>query len=310
MSWRPGEVWLDTDTLWSRAGDAAAAAVGRDLAWLPDFGPPHGLAASRDRRAAWKQRRRAKRARATAVALSPALLVSLASLRGDRDPLSRLLTDDPPSLTYTFGSGVHTAPPVARDRVEVTRPTSQPVERTADAAPEIAWHRATSVGLPHSGSLIDGTQLPVRGPDWVTWNPVTDSAPNLANRLYGHERTIRAVVSVARAYRAAHPQAPRLVVGDISRNGGGPMTDEHVSHQNGLDVDIYLPRVDGALRAPRSPGQIDRRLAQDLVDRFLAAGAATIFVGYSSGLHGTGGKVVPYAGHEYHLHVRFPRPAG
>jgi murein endopeptidase len=26
--------------------------------------------------------------------------------------------------------------------------------------------------------------------------------------------------------------------------------DEHVSHQNGLDVDVYYPRLDGALRAP------------------------------------------------------------
>ena len=64
------------------------------------------------------------------------------------------------------------------------------------------------------------------------------------------------------------------------------MTDEHVSHQNGLDVDVYYPRLDRTLRAPTAPDQIDLRLAQDLLDRFVAAGAQMVFVGYSTGLHG------------------------
>ena len=109
------------------------------------------------------------------------------------------------------------------------------------------------------------------------------------------------------AYRAAHPDAPRVVVGDISFRDGGPM-DEHVSHQNGLDVDVYYPRLDRHLSAPIATSQIDRRLAQDLLDRFVAAGAQTVFVGYSTGLHGPSGVVVPYPNHENHMHVRFPPP--
>jgi murein endopeptidase len=97
------------------------------------------------------------------------------------------------------------------------------------------------------------------------------------------------------------------VIGDISREHGGPM-DEHASHQNGLDVDVYFPRRDGTLRAPTSQSQINHRLAQDLLDRFLAAGAQTIFVGYSTGLRGPTGVVVPWPGHDYHMHVRFPPP--
>jgi murein endopeptidase len=178
----------------------------------------------------------------------------------------------------------------------------------AVAFPPVEWHHATSVGLPYAGSLLDGTQLPVDGPDWVTWDPVTDSVPNAPNRLYGNEHTIRAIVSVTDEYRAANPEAPRVVIGDISREGGGPMYDEHVSHQNGLDVDVYLPRRDGTLRAPVAPDQIDHRLAQDLVDRFVAAGAQMIFVGDSTGLHGPAGVVIPYANHENHMHVRFPPP--
>ncbi len=178
--------------------------------------------------------------------------------------------------------------------------------RTRELA-TIRWRRATSAGLPYAGHLVDGTQLPVEGVDWVTWNPVTDSTPNLPNRLYGNERTIRTIVSVIAAYRTAHPHAPRVVVGDISRLGGGRM-DEHVSHQNGLDVDVYYPRRDGHLSAPIATSQIDHRLAQDLLDRFVAAGAQMIFVGYSTGLRGPSGVVVPYPNHENHMHVRFPHP--
>src|SRR4029078_8960516 len=97
------------------------------------------------------------------------------------------------------------------------------------------------------------------GPDWVTWDPVTDSTPNAPKRLYGTEHTIRTIVRAAAAYRAAQPDAPRLVIGDISREGGGPMTDEHVSHQNGLDVDIYFPRLDHRLPRPAGARPRNRR---------------------------------------------------
>ena len=173
-------------------------------------------------------------------------------------------------------------------------------------APEIDWRNATSHGLWFGGSLVDGTQLPVEGPDWVTWNPNTDSVPNLPRRLYGNERTIRAVIAVLEEYRAANPKAPRVVVGDISFEHGGPM-DAHVSHQNGLDVDIYYPRLDRGLRAPKLPSAIDRRLSQDLLDRFIAAGAHMVFVGYATGLRGPSEIVIPYPNHENHMHVRFPR---
>ena len=71
---------------------------------------------------------------------------------------------------------------------------------------------------------------------------------------------------------------------------------------------IAFPRRDRTLRAPTSHDQIDFRLAQDLLDRFLAAGAQTIFVGASTGLHGPGGVVQPWPGHDYHMHVRLPPP--
>ena len=43
---------------------------------------------------------------------------------------------------------------------------------------------------------------------------------------------------------------------------------------------------------------------------YVAAGAQMIFVPPSGILHGPAGVVMPYPGHEYHMHVRFPPPRG
>jgi len=204
MGWRRGELWLDTDILWLGEGSGAPA-----VAFTPPLGlgpePPPGLAASR-------RRRDARRARSKALALSPAVMLALATARsGDHE--TSIVAEDPPSLTFRLGTGAAEAADIPRAiaehyRVTVAReslPTSEPhgpdrsVARV-NAFPKIEWHHAISVGLPYSGSLIDGTQLPLEGSSWVTWNPVTDSAPNAPNRLYGNQRTIRAVVMVTEAY--------------------------------------------------------------------------------------------------------------
>jgi len=329
MSWRHGEVWLDTELLWFReraSGYTVALAAnapsffGLGHRGVAAIGVPNGLAESRRRRAELRRRRSSRRTRAAALAIGPAVALSLAAPKlGGASRASDALWEDPPSLTFRPGAA-------GPDPVEprVPSPTSgraggassapdpkasRDQQAGATPLPTIHWHRATSHGLPYAGSLTAGTQLPVEGADWVTWNPIEDSVPNLPHRLYGNEHTIRAIVSVVAAYRAANPDAPRVVVGDISFRGGGPM-EQHRSHQNGLDVDVYYPRLDRWLRAPRTTDQVDRGLAQDLLDRFVAAGAEKVFVGYSTGLHGPIGVVVPYPNHENHMHVRFPRPRG
>jgi len=104
-----------------------------------------------------------------------------------------------------------------------------------------------------------------------------------------------------------------MAVGDLSRPHGGDFGRRfgpigHASHQNGLDADVYYPRADGRERAPRDATQIDRRLSQELVDRFLAKGADVIFVGPNTGLTGPPERVQPLANHDNHLHVRLPAP--
>lgn len=321
MGWRRDELWFDTDVVWFReqprksfaALALAVPAFATSGLELPRSAPiATGLEGSRQRRLAARRRRLATRTvPAVALVLGSVTMLPIYALRhGSGGQDAGPLQEDPPSLTFRLdlGSlGIPEAPFLRRGATSRT-----PVERKLARAAEfgkVEWHRATSVGLPYSGRLVDGTQLPVEGPDWVTWNPITDSVPNLPHRLYGSERTIRTILSVIGAYRAARADVPRVVVGDISFRGGGRM-DEHVSHQNGLDVDVYYPRLDRHLSAPIATSQIDRDLAQDLLDRFVAAGAQTVFVGYSTGLRGPSGVVVPYANHENHMHLRFPPPAG
>jgi murein endopeptidase len=186
----------------------------------------------------------------------------------------------------------------------IPAPAVTTTETVAEAPfPTIRWRESRALGVPHIGTLVDGVRLPQEGPDWVTWDPVRDRVPNRAVRLYGTDELVRMALDVIAAYRLAHPNASRVVVGDLSRRGGGEI-DEHASHENGLDLDVYYPRTDGRELPPASVGQVDVRLAQDLLDRFVAAGASVVFVGYSVSLHGQAGVVVPYANHDNHMHVR------
>jgi hypothetical protein len=167
-----------------------------------------------------------------------------------------------------------------------------------------------AVGLPFAGRLVRGVALPREGEHFFTWNPVHRRSPNPGWRRFGTDRLVGTVLRIVAAHRRAHPRAPRVGVGDLSRPHGGDFGPQfggigHASHQNGLDVDVYYPRLDRRERAPVHPGQIDRRLAQDLVDRFVRAGAAKVFVGPNTGLRGPPNVVaVLPIHHDNHMHVR------
>jgi murein endopeptidase len=202
-----------------------------------------------------------------------------------------------------------TWPAPERPRTEVVRPEPSPPERPS--GPTIRWRRSVALGQPGAGRLVRGVQLPARGPLFRTWDPVLRRSPNRPWRRWGTDRLLRMVLRVARSYRAAHPEALPMLVGDLSRPRGGDFGPQfgyigHATHQNGLDVDVYYPRKDRRRKAPRHAGDIDRRLSQDLVDRFVRAGAEVIYVGPATGLTGPPGKVQAIANHDNHLHVRIP----
>lgn len=198
----------------------------------------------------------------------------------------------------------------------VPRPSpgkAEPPRRSEHAGidTEIRWRRSKALGKPWSGRLVKGVKLPPEGRLFFTWDPVRNASPNRAYRRFATGRLIRIALDVLRSHAADHPDAPRVGIGDLSRRHGGDFGERfgglgHSSHQNGLDVDVYYPRRDGREREPRRPAQIDRSLAQDLVDRFVDAGARFVFVGPNTKLTGPPHIVQVLANHDNHLHVRIP----
>ncbi|MDQ5822434.1 MAG: penicillin-insensitive murein endopeptidase [Actinomycetota bacterium] len=171
--------------------------------------------------------------------------------------------------------------------------------------PRPRWRRSVALGGPAAGGrLVDGVLFPAFGERFFTWDPLLHRSPDRPWRRWGTARLVRTVLSVVQD--AGRDHYLRIGVGDLSRRGGGPFGPRHASHQNGLDADVYYPRRDRLERPPDRVGQIDRRLSQVLVDRFVRAGAAKIFVGPNTGLRGPSGIVQPLRGHDNHLHVRLP----
>ena len=191
----------------------------------------------------------------------------------------------------------------------LARPSQEPIPPPEHAPPEIAYRHSVPVGVWWNGALRRGVQMPAEGPDWFTWDPVHKRIPNRPWRRWGTDRLVRTLLGVIEQYRLENALAPRVGIGDLSRTHGGEFGARfgglgHASHQNGLDADIYYPRMDGLQRRPYKPSQVDVDLAQDLVDRFVAAGARVVYVGPELDLKGPRKVVVPLVHHDDHLHVR------
>ena len=175
--------------------------------------------------------------------------------------------------------------------------------------PPIAWRHSRALGKPWAGRLVDGVQLPDEGRDFWTYDWGLRASPNRPWRRWGTDRLVRTLRDVLDDYRAAHPEAPRVGIADLSREHGGRFGKNfgglgHTSHQNGLDVDILYPRIDGAERRAWSPRLVDEWLAQELLDRFVAAGAIAVYTGPRLHLRGPRKVVVKLAHHDDHMHVR------
>ena len=183
-----------------------------------------------------------------------------------------------------------------------------------------------SVGRYAAGCVIGAAQLPADGPGY--------QAIMLGrNRHYGHPVLVRFVETLGG--RAEDLGLGLLPVGDLSQPRGGPMLDQHASHQVGLDVDIYfrldLPRLPHEARENIAlPSLVDHE-RRALDERFSEAhfellriaasepDVARIFVspfikqamcerpwedrGFLRTLR-------PWYGHDDHMHVRLACPRG
>ena len=181
-------------------------------------------------------------------------------------------------------------------------------------SPALRMLDSVSLGLPYRGRLVRGVRLPARGLHFTTWDPQLRRSPSRWWRRYGNDYLVRMVLRVARRHATAEAvPPPPMLVGDLSRPRGGAFGRRfgalgHSSHQNGLDVDVYYPRRDGRNAPPRTVRQVDLRLAQRLVDLFVAAGAKRVLVGPNVPLTGPRGVVKPWPNHDNHLHVRIENP--
>ncbi|PID36334.1 MAG: penicillin-insensitive murein endopeptidase [Rhodobacterales bacterium] len=178
------------------------------------------------------------------------------------------------------------------------------------------------------GCLAGAEELPETGPTW--------QAMRLSrNRNWGHPALISFVKRLS-AKAATLPGWAGLYVGDMSQPRGGPMLTGHVSHQIGLDADIWMlpPKRLNLTEAEReSLSSISTRRARGAytgenwtpahmavlkaaasdpaVARILVFPGAKVWMceratGDRSWLR----KIRPWHGHHYHFHVRLACPAG
>jgi murein endopeptidase len=199
--------------------------------------------------------------------------------------------------------GEHATAPVTAAAIDPSPSVPQPVPVPVPPQPSRA------IGLPYKGRLVHGVQLPAEGADFFTWDPILKQMPNRDWRRWATDRLLAVLARVLSEYRLAHPGVARIGIGDLSRPHGGNFGPRfgapgHASHQNGLDADVYYPRLDGLERRARSPVMVDRPLSQDLVDRFVEAGAQFVFVGPHVRLRGPRKIVQALRLHDDHMHVR------
>ena len=213
------------------------------------------------------------------------------------------------ALVGAHGAGhAATLPPIIAHG-EPAHPEPQVAVGPLVAVPRFPSRPSLALGTPNHGRLVRGVMLPEAGRDYVSFDPVRRRVPDRAWRRWATDRLIRTLLRVLRAFRAAHPEAPRILIGDLSRPHGGDFSARfgglgHSSHQNGLDADVYYPRRDGLLRKALRPAQVDRPLAAELLRRFVRAGARYVFVGPHTGLRGPRRIVQPLVHHDDHMHVR------
>ena len=246
----PCEVWFDIEVLWFNEKPRPALA----------FAGPVPAAAGRSRsRTALSHRgydgRRSGTSGVPAARGAAALVVGSTAVI----PLAvhRYGRGCQRGTTTHRGSAEPELPPRPRGKPHRERlPPSPPAQKPRGLArsdAEIDWRAGISRGLPFGGSLVDGTQLPGRGAELGHVEPGHGQRPERA------EAPVRQRAHDPRGRRGDR-RVPRREPGGAARRrrrhqprGRRADADEHVSHQNGLDVDIYYPRLDRALRAPVAP---------------------------------------------------------
>jgi len=103
-----------------------------------------------------------------------------------------------------------------------------------------------TVGVPNRGVLTDSQELPVRGPGFVRFRP-------MSSHYFGSPRLVRALQNAAQDVRRLAPGGAPLSIGDLSAKTGGRIPG-HDSHRSGRDVDLLFLVTTPAGASVQSPG--------------------------------------------------------
>jgi len=118
---------------------------------------------------------------------------------------------------------------------------------------------SVSYGIPSRGYLIDGMKLPDKGDGFTTREVWAERG----NR-YGTNELVDMLKAVAKRMRTVEKvKDVRLVIADLSSNGGGAAHLFHRSHQSGRDVDVlyYMRDIEGRPFEADAMRAFDRNLA-------------------------------------------------
>jgi len=190
--------------------------------------------------------------------------------------------------------------------------------------------KAIAIGYYPRGCLAGGVPLAVTGP---TWQVMRLSR----NRNWGHPSLVKFLEKFApRAAKATGWNG--ILVGDLAQPRGGPLPFGHMSHQIGLDVDVwFMPMPDHVLSkderentsainvvaddwkhlnpkswTPQHIAFIKTAAEQPEVERVLVNAAIKQELCRAEGKNKSGwlAKVRPWYGHHDHIHVRLECPEG
>jgi penicillin-insensitive murein DD-endopeptidase len=103
-----------------------------------------------------------------------------------------------------------------------------------------------TVGVPNRGVLTESQELPVRGPGFVRYRP-------MSSHYFGSPRLVRALQNAAADVRRLAPGGAPLSIGDLSAKYGGRIPG-HDSHRSGRDVDLLFLVTTPAGASVQSPG--------------------------------------------------------
>ncbi|NEV65211.1 penicillin-insensitive murein endopeptidase [Thiorhodococcus minor] len=184
------------------------------------------------------------------------------------------------------------------------------------------------IGGPSNGCIGGAEALPATGPGYV-------SVRRYRNRYYGHPDLLAFVQDLGRVQQRSG--AGLAMIGDLSQPRGGRMSSSHRSHQNGLDVDVWMTLVSSPVEAsrlmdhrsdPRSMvapggyrvsgnwgsaqrGLIETAARHPRVDRIFVNPAIKRALCQSTrGDRSWLRKIRPWWGHDAHFHVRLACPQG